>query len=480
MQKKVKDFLEENHMIERGDTVVAGLSGGADSVCLVLLLKQLQEEVDFTLVAVHVEHGIRGAESRRDAAFARTLCEREQILFLMYEVDAPGYAKVTHQTLEEAARELRYQCFEKACESCGADKIAVAHHADDCAETMLFHLSRGTGIRGLCGITPVRERIIRPLLIVTRKEIEQYLEARSQEYCTDSTNLDTAYTRNRIRHKVLPELTAINARAVEHMVRTAGYLEDVCDYLEEAAWEAGKESICEIREDDGQIKEIQIRKDKFVDLHPVLQKNLIHQLLGTMAGSRKDITARHMQSVLALFAQQVGKWINLPYQLQAKRTYDGITIRKTDTMGKNDEKSGVSQTVHTVQAVALPTPGEWICPDGSRITTRVFPFYGNFQEIPEKTYTKWFDYDKIKSTVFVRNRRPGDYLQTVRTGGKKKLKDFLIDAKIPQEERDKLLLLADESHILWIIGYRISEFYKVTEQTKRVLEICVDGGNEYE
>ena len=325
MQKKIKIFLEKYHMIEQGDHIVAGISGGADSVCLLLILKELRETMDFELTAVHVEHGIRGEESLRDAAFAEKFCQEQQIPFLTFSVDAPKKAKEDRQTLEEAARELRYDCFYQACQSCGGNKIAVAHHGDDCAETMLFHLSRGTGIRGLCGIAPMRDAasdqaepvsgkktypVIRPMLGVARSEIEQFLEEQGQTYCTDSTNMDVTLARNRIRSKILPELSAINPQTVQHMVRTAGYLEEVCDFLDEAAWEAGKEGvICSYERD--RIREIRISAEKFAVLHPVLQKNLLHRLLGEIAGSRKDITALHIDGVCGLFGSGAVSYTHL-------------------------------------------------------------------------------------------------------------------------------------------------------------------------
>ena len=246
MQKKIQIFIRQYHMIEENDHVAVGVSGGADSVCLLLLLCELRKSMHFRLTAVHVEHGIRGAESLADAAFVKQLCADWNVPLRTFSVDALHQAKTQHQSLEEAARELRYRCFYEACRKCQANRLAVAHHGDDCAETVLFHLSRGTGLRGLCGIVPVRElpeqklTLIRPLLCVTKAEVEAYLEQIGQEYRTDSTNADVAMSRNRIRSQVLPQLCEVNTAVVPHIVRTAGYLEEICEYLDEAAWEAGK------------------------------------------------------------------------------------------------------------------------------------------------------------------------------------------------------------------------------------------------
>ncbi len=474
MQKKIQIFMEQYHMIEHGDHVVAGVSGGADSVCLLLVLERLRKSMGFSLSAVHVEHGIRGAESLQDAEFVRELCERLQVPLRTFSVDAPARAQERRQSLEEAARELRYECFYEACRELGASRLAVAHHGDDCAETMLFHLSRGTGIRGLCGIVPVRYvaeqnvDLIRPLLCMTRDEIEDFLQKEQQKFRTDSTNADQNMSRNRIRSQVLPQLRQINLAAVPHMVRTAGYMEEVCDYIDDAAWSLGKQYVRYFPEEQ-KPQEIRITQAGFTEMPKILQENLLHRLLGELAGSRKDLTAVHVEKVRELFEFQVGRQIDLPYRMIAEAGYEEICLyRKPET--------NISQEKRT--ELPLDVSGQVQEFSGMQISARVFSFDGNFQQIPEKTYTKWFDYDKIKDTVQIRTRRLGDFLQVRSEGGHKKLKDYLIDSKIPQKERDALVLLADASHILWIVGRRISEAYKVTQETKRILEICVSGGKE--
>ena len=545
MQKKIQIFIEQYHMIEHGDHVVVGVSGGADSVCLLLVLARLQKSMEFSLSAVHVEHGIRGAESLQDAEFVQELCERLQVPLRMFSVNAPSRAQERRQSLEEAARELRYECFYEACRQLGASRLAVAHHGDDCAETMLFHLSRGTGIRGLCGIVPVRHvaeqnvDLIRPLLCLTRTEIEEFLQKEQQEFRTDSTNADQNMSRNRIRSQVLPQLRQINPAAVPHMVRTAGYMEEVCAYIDEAAWSLGKQYIRYFPEEQ-KLQEIRIARDGFTEMPKILQENLLHRLLGELAGSRKDITAVHVEKVRELFELQVGRQINLPYQMIAEAGYEDICLyRKSETCktcdinedvdtqmacktcdinedvdtqtacktcdinedvdtqiacktcSTNEDldiqtnmnekgKKNISQVITQKKRteLTLDISGQVQEFSGMQISARVFPFDGNFQQIPEKTYTKWFDYDRIKNAVQIRTRRPGDFLQVRAGGGHKKLKDYLIDSKIPQKERDALVLLADASHILWIVGWRISEAYKVTQETKRILEIYVNGGKE--
>ena len=223
MREKVFAWIEQKKLIQKDDMVFVGVSGGADSVCLLLLLLEYRKRVPFSVQAVHVEHGIRGEESLEDAKFTRKLCERLGVSCHICEVDVPGYAREHRMGLEEAARSLRYDCFRRVAgeSSAAVKKLALAHHADDNAETVLFQLARGSGVRGLGGIRMIREltggvTLIRPLLGVTRAQIEGYLREQGADWRTDATNDDTGYSRNRIRHNILPELLKVNGRAGAH------------------------------------------------------------------------------------------------------------------------------------------------------------------------------------------------------------------------------------------------------------------------
>ncbi len=479
--------MEQYHMVEAGDRVVAGVSGGADSVCLLLILSELSGELGFSLTAVHVEHGIRGEESLEDAAFTEHLCRTLGIPFKLCSVDVPLYREERGLSVEEAARELRYECFGRACAEAGAERIALAHHADDCAETMLFNLARGTGIRGMCGIAPVSERtsaeghltVIRPLLCVTRSEIEAWLTGRGQTWRTDSTNSDTDYSRNRIRERVMPELREINGQAVPHMQKLSEQLSGICDYLDEAALEAGRDVffIGEPAEAAAPVT-VTIRCAPFMEMHPVLQTHLLLRLIGCAAGSRKDISSVHVEQVQRLMTAGVGAEASLPGGVTAEKTYDTVVLRGngTDTahglegnLPREKEFSAVGSGWET----ELLIPGETVTENGLHFSTKILEFSDFSEKIPRKSYTKWFDYDKINSAVLLRTRRPGDYLQTDADGGHKKLNRFFIDEKIPLAERDRICLLADGDHVIWVVGYRISEAYKVTDDTLRVLCVTV-------
>ena len=233
MFQKILQYCKKEKLIEEGNYVLAGVSGGADSVCMLFMLLKLQKEIGFFLEAVHVEHGIRGAESEADAVFVESLCKEKELPLQSFHVQAVSYAKEQKLGLEEAARILRYDCYKKAAERMRLSKeenvkvkIALAHHADDNAETVLFQMLRGSGIDGLSGMKPKRNLsqgvdVIRPMLPVTRKEIEAFLESEKQSFCIDSTNEDIVYSRNKIRRVILPMLEEVNAKAVSHMNQSA-------------------------------------------------------------------------------------------------------------------------------------------------------------------------------------------------------------------------------------------------------------------
>lgn len=497
MTEDVRRWIEAEKLIEAGDTVLVGVSGGADSVCLLLMLLAYQKQIDFSLRVVHVEHGIRGAESRADAEFVEELCKRLQVRCQTYAVDVPAYAKEYHLGFEEAARELRYRSFRQAAETVLAEKlgvgkypagqtqderveqkmhikIALAHHADDNAETMLFQMARGSGVRGMSGIRAKRElaeqvTLIRPLLGITRGQIEEYLAERGETYRVDSTNEDTDYSRNRIRHEILPQLTQVNSQAVMHMAQSAKQLAELTDYLD-AETARITSAVCEW---SGQT--CTVKKELFEQYPVVLQKEVLHRVLGRVAGSRKDIGSAHVEALKELAKLQVGRQISLPYGMLAERIYEGIRISH-----KSNPAEKASETYEIALSVLEEQPeGTWYTlalRDGC-LRMRVREFSEEIKEIPKKKYTKLLNYDKIKCSLQFRKRAVGDYLTIDEAGHKKKLKEYFVEEKVPRESRDAMWLLAEGSHVLWVVGKRISAYYKIDSNTKKILEIQMSGGN---
>ena len=441
LEEKVKAYIKKYDMISKKDKVILGLSGGPDSVCLLLLLKELKVDV----YAVHVNHGIRGKEADADEAFVKELCEREAIPFSSYRINVPAYAKEKGLSCEEAGREVRREIFQKEMEKVHATKIALAHHMNDNAETLLFNLSRGTGIKGMAGIRPIRGEYVRPILCLTRKEIEDWLEEKGEAYCVDCTNEEDVYTRNRIRNHIIPYIEEnVNAKAVEHLSNLSEQILQMEAFVDRQTTLLYEKAVKKERE--AYLLNIEI----FQAADPAIRSSLIKRVLGEAAGKEKDIESVHLQAVEELANRQSGKKINLPYGLEAVRRYGTIWIEKGQ---KDMEKQ-----------------------DFSKVEMRIFDCEGMPETFPESPYTKWFDYDIIKNNVVVRSRKTGDYITIDRNGSKQKLKKYFANAKIPQNQRDEVMLVADGSHIMWVVGYRQNQHYQVTEQTKHILEIKIIGG----
>lgn len=487
MEQKIREFMRQTHMVEPGDRVLAGVSGGADSVCMLLVLCALQKQLGFVLEAVHIEHGIRGEESVRDAQFVEALCGRLSVPFTQYSVNVPFYAAEHQLGLEEAARHLRYECLRKKAQETGAPvRIALAHHMEDNAETILFQMARGSGILGMCGIPPVRREgdiaFIRPLLASDRQEIEEYLEAAHQDFCIDSTNGDESYSRNRIRSRVLPEIRQVNAQAVFHICQSAGQLSVINDYLHLETQKAVEKLVTS---SDGTVM---IDGKQLKKLHPAIRNGVVRDAVFRAAGKRKDIAAVHIGDVLSLLDRQSGREVSLPYGLTAKLEYDTIRLERAKASGI-DGASGIrhpekllgqvsdrmlEECKHCGSRMTVPI-GE----EGAELSFTVRTYEGSAEEIPKKTYTKCFDYDMIKDGFLVRSRRQGDYFVQDLKGHHKKLSNYFIDEKIPAHRRDEMPLLAIGSEVIWLIGGRISENYKVTKDTVHILEIQYNGGKSY-
>lgn len=463
MIEKVRGFVDRYHMIEQNDGIVVGVSGGADSVCLLLILEELRKQIPFSIYVVHVNHKIR-EEAGADAAYVKNLCESHVIPYYLIEEDVEAIAKKEHLSSEEAGRKVRYDAFERILREQNANKIAVAHNKNDRAETVLFNLFRGSSIKGMNGIAPVRDQIIRPLLCVERFEIEAYLEERKITYCIDRTNAEDTYTRNRIRNHIIPYAEEqICENVITHINDTAETLEETEALLQRMTRRSYDDLV---QEEQG---ELRIDRLGFQQLDRIIQKYLIMECMHRAAGSRKDITSRHVQKVLDLFDMPVNKKINLPYHMIARTGYENIIFSCVKTNHKAKQKECMeAYEIKADQILTIPGMG--------RIETEVFP-YQKSEVIPEKTYTKWFDYDKIGESMLLRHRQTGDYFVINQLGNKKTLKEYMIHEKIPQEIRDELFILAVDNHIIWLIGYRISQHYKVDQNTKNILAVHIVGGN---
>ena len=466
LYRNFESFVKANQLFSEDENLILGVSGGADSVCLFLCLNEFRKKNPVRLTVLHVNHMIRDEEADRDEAYVKELCGRFQVPFVAERIDVPKLAKELKLSEEEAGRIVRY---EKLCalakEKNGS--IVVAHHRDDNAETVLLNLVRGSGILGLSGIRLQSLidgcRIVRPLLPFSKEEIEQFLKEEGVSWCTDSTNTDEGPSRNLLRLKVIPELETINKKAKEHICEAAGRLREIEEYLSKQTAKAMEESVR--KEDEEEILLI----PELESFDPVIQKRIILAAIGEVAGSFKDLTSEHVGQVLELLSMQSGKQIRLPYGLSAVRQYNEIRIRKEAVQDQPEEVTIPKEDLSEEELVKTLS-------DGRKIGFRLVDVTGgNRLQLMEKNqYTKAFDYDRIIGVIKLGGKVPGDEISL--KGGRKTLKKYFIDEKIPKDQREQLSLLKDSESVIWIIGFRISERHKITVDTKKACIVRIIGG----
>lgn len=561
-------YIRRFHMIDEGDVVIAGVSGGADSVCLLLVLNALREKRSFHLAAVHVNHNIRGADADADEEYVRTICRERKIPLYVYSFPVTEIARREKRGLEETGRLLRQQAFRDAvCKAerlflseatgeradnpkrrrvteargrggaAGGVKIALAHHANDLAETALFQAVRGSSLAGLAGIRPVSRidaawddahakelihqqtpledgtawedarteelMVIHPLLFVRRREIEAWLREQNICWRTDATNLDEGYSRNCLRQRVIPYLEEhLNPEAVRHIRELAEDAAEADEYLHAEARKRESELVEVGSNGDGGV--IVFLKDAVMQEAEVIQRYILMDALEMVSGRKKDLGREQLRQLRELFSMSAGKGVDLPYGVRAVRRYDGIRLVRGDaalSCGSRDlsrggtdlcsesrdlsrrdaelctERKDLScRSSDLAQSAAVPVTGEGtFFFRGWRFTCRQMRGYpGAEKKIPLNRYTKYFDYDKIGTNIVFRTRLAGDRIAVTDTGQTKKLKDYFINEKIPRDERGEIPLLASGQRIFWVVGGRISGDCRITDKTKNILEITAE------
>lgn len=447
IESKIKAFIKQHHLINQGDEIVIGVSGGADSTALLHFLNSHKDCYKITLKVAHVNHGIRDA-AVTDAQFVQDLCEKWKIDFYRHDCNIRKLSEESGLCEEEIGRQERYNFFISLTNEDG--KIATAHNMNDQAETMMMRFLRGSDIKGLAGIPPKRNQIIRPLLCLTRKEIEAYCRYYSLAYRDDHTNFLPVYTRNKIRLNCIPYIEEhINPNVVPLLAKHGEIYREEEDFLHTYGNHIFKECTG-ITTEKAVLDCNKLKKE-----HPYIQKKVILLAISELSGSSKDITLKHLQSIQELMSLQSGRQVSLPDQLIAIRQYDEILIKKAEvlkdsecinlTMGENFIKK------HNFKLILA-------CCDRK-----------TFEQTQENMYTKYIDYDKIRDNLQFRTRQEQDFIKL--EVGNKKLKKFFIDEKIPKDNRDTLPLIADGDEIVWVVGKRLSTNYYVTENTKSILEI---------
>lgn len=463
--EKVNQWAEKNGVLKPGNTVVAGVSGGADSVCLLDILHKLSNKRAFSLVAVHVNHMLRGKESDEDEHFVIGLCDKYGIPLKVFKEDVAAFADNNNYSIEEAGRLIRYERLMEVLDKKSAAHIAVAHHRDDQAETVFLNLLRGAGLDGLCGMSDIKDKIIRPLLMVSKSEIEAYIKRNGLFYRIDSSNFENNYLRNTVRNVIFPEIKRRTGTDISaSLLRMQRVLKTDRDFLNQYAEDKFKDIL--ISEDD---KRVVLKRNELSELHQAIAGRIIRIALERIAGSLKGFESVHADMALSLVSRDGNRTAELPKGITVTAEYDRVEFSyKTDR--KKDEPFSFRLSVPSV--VELPANRmrieTWLISRDEYIEK-----FGKIEKAKENSLTQLFDYGKIKEGIYIRSRMPGDVFFPYNSGGKKKLKDFFIDQKIPKNMRESIPLLADGKNVIWVIGYRTADNYKISDSTETILYINI-------
>ena len=492
-----KKYIREHELFSDGDRVILGVSGGADSIGLMTLMCSLAEEMPLSITVLHVNHMLRGEEADGDEEFVKKYCEDCGVKCVGVHADVKTYAFRKNISIEEAGREARYQAFRQLAQKLIKDdesteliKVAVAHHSDDNAETILLNIIRGSDLKGLQGMQPVTERdgltIVRPMLCLSREEIEEYLNEQKIGFRTDSTNMQDEFARNKIRLNVLPELKKINPKAAAHINETAKAIRKTKLFMDGETARAYALTVDE--SEDG----LNIDLERFRIMDPVLKSAVIYECAAKLAGSVKDIGNKHVAAVLALADKQTGRRVQIPYNIIAIKSYSRIIMRLASREDLQAQNMVSTTSLSPDGRLIEPEPEHQLLIDiddlsyepvyydlwnSLRLAVKITEVNSaNRQRLMEKNkYTKAFDFDKIKGNLVLKKPQNSDEISFF--GGRKTVKKFFVDQKVPQEERRNALVLRDDHEVLWILGHRISETFKITDFTAHAIEVSISGGN---
>ena len=462
LEQRVLHFIRQRNLVTDKALLVVAVSGGADSVCLLHVLLELREKLGVELHVAHLDHQLRGADSRADAHYVANLARRLGVPATIEQRDVWRYHTGRGASLEESAREVRYAFLAEVARNVGADCVATGHTLDDHAETVLMHLIRGTGTSGLQGLQPFnswqtgasRLTVIRPLLEVTREETSVYCRHRRLRPRLDVSNLSLSHMRNRIRHQLLPALEDYNPQITDALVRTAHIVGDDLRLLDELAVQSWREIVR--RQADTFI----FTRSGFLGLPVSLQRSLLRRAISELLGSLKDIEARHIEEVLAGLTLTPGSLINLPGGLLFSVDYDRFLI--------GTDQSGLCPFPELTGEFTLKIPGEMLIP-GWHIEAVVIP-PGEMQKEYDD-FTAYFRLDEVGDEVIIRSRRHGDRFQPLGMDRMKKLGEFMIDARVPRAWRQRVPVVCSTRHIMWVVGWRIDDRLKVTASTGEALRL---------
>jgi len=468
--RQVRKTIARYHLLGPGDRVVAGVSGGVDSMVLLRLLSALREDFGFSLVVAHVNHGLRPDESKREAELVENESSRLGLPFEYGQFDVRSYSRTAGLSLQDAARRVRFRFFKELLLKYGAHRVALGHHADDQVETILLRLFRSSGLTGLKGMLPLREGwVIRPLLETWRREIESFAAERKIPYLDDSSNLRRDYLRNRLRLDLIPLIEKEYQSNFKELVLKSSVILREEDHCLEG--EAGKACQNLIREGQGGIT---FSFSEFRAYPLPLQWRIVKRLLGGIYREEERQEDEAWSAIRPLYEKlrhpAPSFLLELPHGVKVEKRYDEVTVRRGEAMPARPFET------------ELKTPGRTLIEEiGKEVEVEPEPEL-EAKEIRDRLerenvivppFVAFLDYERLHFPLRMRSFRPGDRFQPLGARGEQKLKEFFIDHKIPRRERPGIPLLVSEERIVWVVGYRISEWAKVTEKTERIVRVEV-------
>lgn len=454
IQQKFYETINKHKMIHKGDKVIVAVSGGPDSMCLLHLFLTYREQLGIYLLVAHLDHMFRGEESQGDALFVQSFCARKGLTFISDRVNVPGFIEKTGLSPEDAARRIRYDFFERAVLNYNAQKVALGHNRNDNEETVLMNILRGAGLEGLVGINPVQGKYIRPIIDVPRDAIQNYLHKNNIKYRTDRTNFTTDYFRNKLRLELIP---LIKEKYSPNLGGSLRRLSDIArydlQYIEFAVERAWSDSVKVAK------GVVSINITKFRKIHPSVRRHIIRKAIDYLTGDVKDFEYKHTISLIDfIFNAKSGNIIDLPKGVLGQKDYENFVLYL-----KRRNKD-VCDYVYV-----LPLMGHLLIKETDVEIRSCIKPRDTYKLVKSNPLIAQLDCDKIKGTLTVRNRRPGDKFVPLGCMYYKKLQDFFIDNKVPKRQRKMIPIVEDSEKIVWVGGMRIDERCKITEKTKNVL-----------
>ena len=450
----VEEFCIKNRLFKKGDKILIGFSGGADSTALLLFFSAMKVKYRLSLIAAHVNYHLRGEESIRDEKFVKKFCFDNNISLVMKDAIIK-----TKKGIENSARKIRLTYFESVAKSYKINAIALGHHVQDQAETILFRMFRGAGYHGLRGISPKSDRIIHPFLTTSKLEIKNFLSSRNVNWKEDSTNQDNSFSRNKIRNQCIPWLEEnMNPAIISRLSHLAQVFGEVDDFLKETA--KRKINQTEIEKHENLIK---IPQSHLLKMRSALRFYIYHIAFEMISGKTKNFYQNHFNEIESILTAHGCKQINLPEKVIVIKEYDNLIFCKASTLKETDVD-------HFREITSIRKRFSF---EDYRITMKKLkklPVKRNPFEDKDEAY---LDFDSIQFPLTIRHRQPGDRFVPLGMEQQKKLKDFFIDEKVSKFERDRVLIFSDMQKIIWIGGMRIHNDVAINENTKYILKIKI-------